>query len=113
MARKPRTKTTTKTTTAPAVIEARVITPHVVIETLPETPAPAETLLERGRRKALRKGADLLAVNRVGWTEGFEVDANAVLLLDRRGELVAEARGDKRAVADALWDGIREIRAER
>ncbi|MGQ3199073.1 bifunctional phosphopantothenoylcysteine decarboxylase/phosphopantothenate--cysteine ligase CoaBC [Microbacterium aurantiacum] len=78
-----------------------------------ETPAPDETLLERGRRKAVRKGADLLAVNRVGWAEGFEVDVNALLLLDRRGELVAEARGDKRAVADALWDGIRKIRAER
>lgn len=76
-----------------------------------ETPAANETLLERGRRKALRKGADLLAVNRVGWTEGFESDVNAVLLLDKGGELVAEARGGKRAVADALWDGIRTIRA--
>lgn len=78
-----------------------------------ETPADGETLLERGRRKALRKGTDLLAVNRVGWTEGFEAEVNAVLLLDGRGELLAEARGDKRAVADALWDGILTLRGER
>ena len=63
MVRKPRTKTTTKTTTAPAVIEARVITPHVVFETLPETPAPApepkprRTIVPVGYQKAYgRKG---------------------------------------------------------
>ena len=64
MARKSRTKTTktTKTTTtAPAVIEARVITPHVVIETLPETPAPEpkprRTIVPVGYQKAYgRKG---------------------------------------------------------
>lgn len=77
-----------------------------------ETPGEGETLLDRGRRKAVRKGADLLAVNQVGWSRGFEADSNEVLLLDADGEVVASASGTKREVADALWDAVRETRAE-
>ena len=75
-----------------------------------ETPGEDETLLERGRRKAARKGADLLAVNRVGWSRGFEADDNEVMLLDAAGEVIAEAHGSKRDVADALWNAVRGIR---
>jgi len=75
-----------------------------------ETPADGETLLDRGRRKAARKGADLLAVNQVGWTKGFEVDDNEVTLLDARGEVVATPAGTKREVADALWDAVLALR---
>lgn len=77
-----------------------------------ETPQPGETVLDRGRRKAARKGADLLAVNHVGWSQGFEADENEVVVLDALGEAVAEARGTKRAVADALWDAVRETRGK-
>jgi phosphopantothenoylcysteine decarboxylase/phosphopantothenate--cysteine ligase len=77
-----------------------------------ETPAADETLLERGRRKAARKGADLLAVNEVGWSKGFEASDNALLLLDAGGDVVGTPSGTKREVADALWDAVRETRAK-
>lgn len=71
-----------------------------------ETPAEGDSLLDRGRRKAARKGADLLAVNEVGWSKGFESEDNALTLLDARGEVAATAQGTKREVADVLWDEI-------
>lgn len=75
-------------------------------ETAPE---PAE-LLARGRRKRARKGVDLLAVNEVGWTSGFESAENALMLIDARDEVVAETSGSKRHVADALWDAVLLVR---
>lgn len=63
-------------------------------------------LLERGRRKAARKGADLLVVNRVDGGHGFERPENRVLVLDATGALVSEASGTKRSVADAVWDAV-------
>jgi phosphopantothenoylcysteine decarboxylase/phosphopantothenate--cysteine ligase len=71
-----------------------------------ETPGDGETLLDRGRRTAARKGTDLLAVNEVGWTRGFESADNAVTVIDAAGEVVAARRGSKRDVADALWDAV-------
>jgi phosphopantothenoylcysteine decarboxylase / phosphopantothenate---cysteine ligase len=76
-----------------------------------ETASDRDELLERGRRKAARKGADLLTVNEVGWDVGFEAPDNAVLVLDSTGTLVAEASGTKRDVADALWDAVLAVRA--
>ncbi|APZ33493.1 phosphopantothenoylcysteine decarboxylase [Microbacterium aurum] len=75
-----------------------------------ETASDDAELLERGRRKRARKGVDLLAVNRVSWDEGFEAAENRVLLLDARGEVVADAAGTKRAVADAVWDAVAAAR---
>jgi phosphopantothenoylcysteine decarboxylase/phosphopantothenate--cysteine ligase len=75
-----------------------------------ETPAEGESLLERGRRKAARKGADLLAVNQVGWSSGFESDLNEVTVLDAGGEVVSTVQGTKREVADALWDAVKSAR---
>ena len=63
-------------------------------------------LLERGRRKAARKGADLLVVNRVDGGHGFERPENRVLVLDATGAPVSEASGTKRSVADAVWDAV-------
>lgn len=70
-----------------------------------------EDLLERGRRKLRRKGADLLAVNEVGWTKGFEATDNHLIVLDRTDEVVADAAGSKRAVADALLDAVVSYRS--
>lgn len=70
-----------------------------------------EELLERGRRKRRRKGADLLAVNEVGWTKGFEATDNHLIVLDRTDEVVADAAGSKRAVADALLDAVVSYRS--
>ena len=65
-----------------------------------------EELLERGRRKLARKGADLLVVNEVGWGRGFEAGENEVIVLGAGGHVVAAASGTKRAVADAIWDAV-------
>lgn len=70
--------------------------------------ASGEELRERGRRKRERKGADLLVVNRVGWSEGFESEENAALLLTEGSE--TETSGSKRAVADAVWDAVLGLR---
>ncbi|MFB8388183.1 bifunctional phosphopantothenoylcysteine decarboxylase/phosphopantothenate--cysteine ligase CoaBC [Microbacterium sp. NPDC055910] len=75
-----------------------------------ETPGDGDSLLDRGRRKAARKGTDLLVVNEVGWKKGFEAEGNDVVILDAAGRIAASAKGSKRAVADALWDTIRSSR---
>jgi len=72
--------------------------------------ARGEDLLERGRRKLARKGCDLLVVNEVGWTTGFESDANQVVVLGAGGAVVAGTSGTKRAVADAVWDAVLSVR---
>ncbi|WES64211.1 bifunctional phosphopantothenoylcysteine decarboxylase/phosphopantothenate--cysteine ligase CoaBC [Microbacter sp. GSS18] len=71
-----------------------------------ETPAEGEDLVARGIRKRRRKGVDLLAVNEVGWTTGFETADNTLVLIDSSDEVVARAEGSKREVADALWDAV-------
>jgi phosphopantothenoylcysteine decarboxylase/phosphopantothenate--cysteine ligase len=78
-----------------------------------ETAPTRDELLERGRRKRERKGVDLLVVNEVGWAVGFESRENAVVVLGRDGEAVAEASGSKRAVADAVWDAVLAARIQR
>ena len=76
-----------------------------------ETADSDAELADRGRRKAQRKGADLLVVNRVGWESGFESPDNRVLILDAAGDAVGEASGTKRAVATAVWDAVAALRA--
>ena len=75
-----------------------------------ETAATEAELIERGRRKAARKGADLLVVNLVDWDQGFESAENAVLVLDAAGDIVAEASGTKRAVATTVLDAVIALR---
>ena len=71
-----------------------------------ETTTDAAELRERARRKRARKGVDLLVVNEVGWNKGFEAGENHVIVIDAQDEIVAEAAGSKRLVADALWDAV-------
>ncbi|WP_288419517.1 bifunctional phosphopantothenoylcysteine decarboxylase/phosphopantothenate--cysteine ligase CoaBC [uncultured Microbacterium sp.] len=78
-----------------------------------ETEPDRERLLERGRRKRERKGADLLVVNEVGWSRGFEQPDNAVAIIGHGGHVVAERRGSKREIADALWDVVVTARRSR
>ncbi|WP_457099227.1 bifunctional phosphopantothenoylcysteine decarboxylase/phosphopantothenate--cysteine ligase CoaBC [Microbacterium sp. P5_E9] len=75
-----------------------------------ETPADADDLLDRARRKRRRKGVDLLVVNEVGWAKGFEAADNHVLVIDADDAVAAEAAGTKRQVADAVWDALRVSR---
>jgi len=79
---------------------------QLVVGFAAETGDADGSVLEHGRRKALRKGADLLAVNAVGGGRGFGAATNAVTVLDGRGEVVAETAGSKREVADAIWDAV-------
>ncbi|RKT33182.1 phosphopantothenoylcysteine decarboxylase/phosphopantothenate--cysteine ligase [Microbacterium sp. AG1240] len=71
-----------------------------------ETAADDDDLLARARRKAARKGVDLLVANDVAGATGFGTADNDVVVIDGAGEVVARARGTKREVADALWDAV-------
>lgn len=79
---------------------------QVVVGFAAETGDETGSVLEHGRAKALRKGADLLVVNAVGGGRGFGSDANDVTILDGTGAVVAEASGSKDQVADAVWDAV-------
>ncbi|WP_292833419.1 bifunctional phosphopantothenoylcysteine decarboxylase/phosphopantothenate--cysteine ligase CoaBC [Microbacterium sp.] len=65
-----------------------------------------DEMLARARRKRARKDVDLLVVNEVGWERGFETADNEVMIIDRSGEVTAQASGSKRLVADAVWDAV-------
>ncbi|MGW8567170.1 bifunctional phosphopantothenoylcysteine decarboxylase/phosphopantothenate--cysteine ligase CoaBC [Isoptericola sp. NPDC055881] len=79
---------------------------QLVVGFAAETGDADGSVLEHGRSKARRKGADLLAVNAVGGGRGFGAATNEVTILDGHGEAVAEASGSKREVADAIWDTV-------
>jgi phosphopantothenoylcysteine decarboxylase/phosphopantothenate--cysteine ligase len=85
---------------------------RLVVGFAAETAGDREELLALGRAKVARKGADLLVLNRVGWTDGFGTPDNEVVVIDGRGEVVAEAAGSKRSIADLLLDGVLALRAE-
>jgi len=77
---------------------------QVIIGFAAETEQDREALLALGVAKAARKGVDYLVVNRVGWTEGFATESNAVIVLSGTGDIVSEASGSKAAVADSVLD---------
>ncbi len=70
-----------------------------------ETEADDDELVQRGRDKLARKGADLLVVNRVGHAEGFGRVDTRVRVLDASG-VVADASGSKASVARAIIDAV-------
>lgn len=82
---------------------------QVVVGFAAETGDAAGSVLDHGRAKARRKGADLLVVNAVGAGRGFAVDENDVTVVDGAGDVVATASGSKREVADAVWDAVAEL----
>jgi phosphopantothenoylcysteine decarboxylase/phosphopantothenate--cysteine ligase len=69
-----------------------------------ETEQQRDALVELGRAKIARKGADYLVLNRVGWTEGFATDGNAVIVVNAAGDIVSEASGSKASVAERILD---------
>ncbi|MBD3688790.1 bifunctional phosphopantothenoylcysteine decarboxylase/phosphopantothenate--cysteine ligase CoaBC [Nanchangia anserum] len=60
------------------------------------------SVLELGQAKARRKGADLLAINHVGADAGFGDVDSRIVLVDSRGEVVAELAGSKPQLARDL-----------
>ncbi len=79
---------------------------QVIVGFAAETETDAAALLALGRSKIARKGCDYLVLNRVGWTEGFATDGNAITVLDRSGAIVTEASGSKMSVAAAILEVI-------
>ncbi len=77
---------------------------QVMVGFAAETEPDDAALLELARAKIVRKGADFLVVNRVGWTEGFGTERNTVVVIDRSGAIVSEATGAKSSVADRILD---------
>jgi len=82
---------------------------QVVVGFAAETGDESGSVLEHGRTKARRKGADLIAVNAVGSGRGFGTEGNEVTILDGAGDVVGQASGSKREVADALWDAVAKL----
>lgn len=79
---------------------------QVIVGFAAETEPDDDALLALALAKRERKGVDFLVVNRVGWTETFASDDNAVIVLDATGRNVAEAQGDKQSVADRILDVV-------
>lgn len=81
---------------------------QVIIGFAAETEPDETKLLELGRVKIARKGADYLVVNRVGWSEGFSTFDNSVSIINASGTLVAKATGTKLSVANRILDLLSE-----
>lgn len=79
---------------------------QLVVGFAAETVADPDAQLELGRDKIGRKGADLLVLNRVGWSEGFHAQSNTIVVIDRSGQIVAEASGSKASVANRILDVV-------
>jgi phosphopantothenoylcysteine decarboxylase / phosphopantothenate---cysteine ligase len=77
---------------------------QVIIGFAAETETDPDALLELGRAKIARKGCDFLVVNSVGWTTGFATEGNDIRILSAAGDIVGEASGSKRAVANRILD---------
>ena len=82
----------------------------VIVGFAAETGDESGSVLDLARAKLARKGCDLLVANEVGATKTFGQDTNTVHLLFRDGRPgVTVGPASKAAVADAVWDGIRDL----
>jgi phosphopantothenoylcysteine decarboxylase / phosphopantothenate---cysteine ligase len=77
---------------------------QLVVGFAAETEPDREQRIELGRQKIARKPADLLVVNHVGWTRGFEQESNAIEVLVPGGQVVRQAAGSKADVAHVILD---------
>jgi phosphopantothenoylcysteine decarboxylase/phosphopantothenate--cysteine ligase len=76
--------------------------------------AESHDVLGAAQRKLARKGCDLLVANDISRSDaGFEVDANAVILLTPDGEVEELPLLPKRAVAARIFDRIEKLREGR
>lgn len=86
--------------------------PTVLVGFGAETGADEE-VLRLGRKKALAKGADLLAVNLVGHGAGFGPVENTLTLFDSAGQVVGKANGTKSKLARDLMDRVTQLFREK
>ncbi|MDY1004741.1 bifunctional phosphopantothenoylcysteine decarboxylase/phosphopantothenate synthase [Curtobacterium sp. CFBP9011] len=77
---------------------------QVIVGFAAETEPDREARLALGRAKIARKPADLLVVNHVGWSHGFEREENAIEVLVPGGTVVRETSGTKAEVSAAVLD---------
>jgi phosphopantothenoylcysteine decarboxylase/phosphopantothenate--cysteine ligase len=90
----------------PDVLRALVAARHegqVLVGFAAETGDADGTVLEHGRAKLARKGCDLLVVNEVG-----EDGHNAATVLGADGSTTDVPLGSKDALADVVWDLVRD-----
>lgn len=80
--------------------------PRIIVGFAAETGDKNGSVLEYGRAKLERKGADLLVVNEVSETRGFGTPDNTVTVLAADGADAGEFSGSKREVADFVVDAI-------
>ncbi|MCH1883096.1 bifunctional phosphopantothenoylcysteine decarboxylase/phosphopantothenate--cysteine ligase CoaBC [Agrococcus sp. ARC_14] len=85
---------------------------NLVVGFAAETETDDAALVERGRGKLARKGADLLVLNRVGHDEGFGDVGTLVRVLDASG-IIAEQSGPKASVARGIIDTVAQQLAAR
>jgi phosphopantothenoylcysteine decarboxylase / phosphopantothenate---cysteine ligase len=85
---------------------------QVIIGFAAETEHDRDALVALGVAKIARKGADYLVVNRVGWNEGFATEGNAVIIVNRAGDIVGEATGSKSSVANRILDVLSQTSRE-
>ena len=68
---------------------------------------------EYARRKLVEKNLDLIVANDVSKRgQGFAVETNAALLIDRKGEIAVPVV-DKRELSERIWDRVVELRGGR
>jgi len=79
-------------------------TGQIIVGFAAETEPDRDARIALGRAKIARKPADLLVVNHVGWSRGFEREENAIEVLVPGGEVVRETSGSKAEVATAVLD---------
>ncbi|RCV55254.1 bifunctional phosphopantothenoylcysteine decarboxylase/phosphopantothenate--cysteine ligase CoaBC [Marinitenerispora sediminis] len=70
--------------------------------------AETDHVLEHGRAKLARKGCDLLVVNEVGEGRAFGTADNQAVVLGADGSATEIPNGPKEALADRVWDLVRE-----
>lgn len=90
-------------------LTSRRTTGQIILGFGAETGDETASVEELGRRKAIRKGADLLAVNEVGETSGFGNVPNHVLMFAADGEILAESSGSKDEVAAGILSQIESL----
>jgi len=89
---------------------------QVLVGFAAETGDTDGTVLDHGRAKLRAKGCDLLVVNEVGEVghpTGFEGDINAAVVLGADGTAHDVPLGSKDALADVVWDLVRDRLADR
>ncbi|TDC21325.1 bifunctional phosphopantothenoylcysteine decarboxylase/phosphopantothenate--cysteine ligase CoaBC [Streptomyces sp. 8K308] len=68
--------------------------------------AETEDVLANGRAKLVRKGCDVLVVNRVGEGIAFGAEENEAVILEAGGAETPVPHGPKEALADRVWDVV-------